>query len=65
MGKMPSKATYDKAEPYEKGFMAYTWAKWPNSQIPEDNPFSRGTVEAELFAQGWHAAILCAQDSEE
>lgn len=65
MTKLPTKAEYDKTDPYEKGFMAYTYAKWPGSEIPEANPFERRTIEAKKFDDGVFAAMICAQDSEE
>lgn len=65
MADLPTRADYDKAEPYAKGFMAYTFSQWPDSEIPEKNPFERGTTEASQFADGVHAGMICAQDSEE
>lgn len=65
MTDLPTRADYDKAKPFAKGFMAYTFSEWPDSKIPKNNPFVRGTVEAERFADGVHAAMICAQDSEE
>lgn len=65
MTDLPARADYDRSEPFAKGFMAYIFAKWPDSEIPENNPFNLGTIEAEQFADGVNSAILCAQDSEE
>ena len=63
--KLPTKAEYDAAEPFAKGFMSYTFSAWPGSEIPARNPFKRGTAEAARFADGVHSATICAQDGEE
>lgn len=65
MADLPTLAQYEKATPYVKGFLSYTFSQWPGSTIPEKNPFDRGTVEASQFADGVHAATIAAQDSEE
>jgi hypothetical protein len=61
----PTKEKYDKATPWEKGYISYMFGAWPNSEIPEGNPFLVSTPEYEMFKNGEQAAILDAQDSEE
>ena len=56
-GGLPSRAEFDAATPYQKGFLAYTYSQWPGSEIPSANPFYRGTVEAEEFAAGEYLSV--------
>jgi hypothetical protein len=64
---MPSKADYDAAGPFEKGFMAYWFSAWPESEIPSEasNPFAAGSAEHQQFDDGVRAAVIAAQDGEE
>jgi hypothetical protein len=63
----PTRGDYDAAEPFEKGFMAYSFSAWPGSEIPSEAncPFKPGTKNEQQFNDGVNAAVLCAQDSEE
>lgn len=64
-GDVPTRADYDRATPFAKGWCAYMFAAHPGSEIPEANPFEQGTPEHAEFERGQRAAMLQAQDSEE
>lgn len=61
--KMPTKADYDRATPFEKGFFWQFFAKSPGSEIPQKIPFAMSTEERDLFNWGVIAALLELQDS--
>ncbi len=64
---LPTRAQFDAASPFEKGFMAYTFSAWPGSTIPDESvcPYPIGSSEAEDFHRGVQHGVIAAQDSEE
>jgi hypothetical protein len=65
MSGIPTRAAYDRATPYAKGYMCYTYAEHPNSEIPRRCPYVDGTEGYLEFYRGVQQAVLDAQDSEE
>lgn len=64
--RLPTKAEYNAATPYAKGYMAYTFSAWPKSEIPPESncPYPGDSEEYCEFQSGVQSAILDAQDSE-
>lgn len=64
---IPTRAEWERAEPFEQGFMSYTYSAHPGSEIPNEKecPHRPGTAAHADFQRGVHAAVICAQDSEE
>lgn len=62
---LPTRAEWDGASPYTQGYISYTYAAHPGSEIPEASPYGAGTPEHAEFERGQQAAVLAAQDSEE
>jgi hypothetical protein len=64
--RLPTKAEYDAATPFAKGYWAYTFSHWPGSEIPDTDkcPFPAGTDDHDQFQRGVQRAVLAAQDSE-
>lgn len=60
----PTRSEFDAATPLEKGWLAYTWAQHPNSDIPEECPYPEGSQERADYMAGKAVAVLDAQDSE-
>ncbi|MCG6204170.1 hypothetical protein LPW26_05955 [Rhodopseudomonas sp. HC1] len=63
--KLPTRADWDAASPYEKGVMSYKFAHWDGSEIPASNPFPAGSGDSARFDQGAWTAMLCTQDFSE
>jgi hypothetical protein len=63
--KTPTRQDYDRASPRGKGYLCYTFAEHPGSQIPRRCPYAKGTEERAEFQRGEQQAMLDAQDSEE
>lgn len=61
----PTRAEWDAASPYAQGYISYTYAAHPGSDIPADSPYSAGTPDHAEFERGQQAAVLAAQGSEE
>ena len=59
---LPTRANYDAETPYGKGYLAYTFAAWPDSEIPEESPFQSGTVEQAEYERGLLRACIAAQE---
>lgn len=59
---MPTRAQWDVASPFEKGYMTYMFAAHAKSTIPKKNPFKGMSNEYFSFQEGEAAASIDAQD---
>lgn len=56
---------YQALTPGQQGYAHYMQAEWPESPIPKDCPYAKGTPESEAFGQGSFAAMLACQEMDE
>lgn len=62
---LPTRADYERETAYGKGYLCYTFAEHPGSQVPKRCPYEKGTKAYLDFMRGVRQAVLDAQDSEE
>ena len=56
---------YNILTPYEKGYVDYIQASWPESPLDSDDdsvPYEAGTKELDEFCKGSHAAMMFETD---
>jgi len=57
-----TKEKYEQLTPWKKGWYEYMESSWPESEIPEGNPYSENSQEYEQFNKGSFAASIDAQE---
>lgn len=62
---IPTRAAWNKARAYLKGYWSYMYAAHEGSQIPEKNPYIEGNHAWSQFRLGQQKAMQDVQDSEE
>jgi hypothetical protein len=64
--KLISLDAWQKMGPFQQGYLLYTQASWPTSELANElNPYAEGTPAWTEFRHGERRAMLAAQDSEE
>lgn len=59
-----TRAEYNKMTPTQQGLVSYMQGAW-NKNVPERNPYRKGTKQWREWIDGQHRGVLIAQESDD